>query len=451
MLVSWIYAMLAVLLILAPEPGTLGAGDPYYPQRGSDSIDVQHTALALRVDVESGTLEGTATLEIRAVHDLSSFALDLEGLSVQALRVDGAEAAYDRRDSKLIITPAAPLAQDARFVVEVEYGGKPQPMQDVWASYGWIHYGRGIFIAAQPNAAATWHPSNDHPIDASTYSFEITVDEPYVVLANGLQTQEPRLNAPPTATYFWEASDPIPAYLATLAIGRYQGIETTSSDGLPLRYYFEIGLDPEDYAETLEQTEAMLDYLSSIFGPYPMEAFGLYVVNLPRLGFALETNTMSIFAPNMLDDLVLMHELAHHWIGNDVRLASWQDIWLNEGFATYTEVLWIEHTRGADAATRYLNEMRYDLGRRSVVIGDPGTDQLFNIAVYLRGAWTLHALRERIGDEHFFDLLRRYYAEYAGQTVRTSDFIALAQAISGEDLAEFFDAWLYQEALPPRS
>ena len=95
----------------------------------------------------------------------------------------------------------------------------------------------------------------------------------------------------------------------------------------------------------------MLDYLSGIFGPYPMEAFGLYVVNLPRLGFALETNTMSIFAPNMLDDLVLMHELAHHWIGNDVRLASWQDIWLNEGFATYTEVLWIEHTRGAAAAT----------------------------------------------------------------------------------------------------
>ena len=169
------------------------------------------------------------------------------------------------------------------------------------------------------------------------------------------------------------------------------------------------------------------------------------------LGFALETQTMTIIGSDIAADRgradqILLHELAHQWVGDAVSPATWKDIWLNEGFATYAEWLWLERTGGpaaADSARRYEGAAELDPPP-----GDPGPDELFSGPVYIRGGMTLQALREQVGDDHFFEILRTWIDEHRDSTASTEDFIALAEEISGDQLDELFQTWLYDAGLP---
>ena len=195
----------------------------------------------------------------------------------------------------------------------------------------------------------------------------------------------------------------------------------------------------------------MVDFYSDTFGPYPFDVYGTLVIDTD-VGTALEAQTLSIFGRDMLDEATVAHELAHQWFGNSISVADWGDIWLNEGFATYAEGLWIEHTEGAAALAEWAQEIYRevaDAGDELTPPGNPAATDLFNAGVYYRGALVLHALRLQIGDEAFFDLLRTYYDRFQGGNARTSDFISVAEEISGQDLQDFFDGWLYADQLPP--
>ncbi|MEZ4640153.1 MAG: M1 family aminopeptidase [Caldilineaceae bacterium] len=191
----------------------------------------------------------------------------------------------------------------------------------------------------------------------------------------------------------------------------------------------------------------MIEFYSDLIGPYPFESYGAIV--LP-LGFSLETQTRSLLSQGHLlmpGEEVVAHELVHQWFGNSVSLEHWQDIWLNEGFATYLSWLWMEHRYGAERLERIVNGSIEGVFN----VNPPGTptgEDLFNQTVYVRGALTLHALRLRLGDETFFDLLRQYYATYRDDNVSTQKFIALTEDISGEDLDDFFEYWLYTTGMP---
>jgi aminopeptidase N len=169
-------------------------------------------------------------------------------------------------------------------------------------------------------------------------------------------------------------------------------------------------------------------------------------------GGALETQTLSIFDRGFIDgsiegDGVAAHELAHQWFGDSVTPASWKDVWLNEGFATYAEWMWHEHVDGTSVADT-AKAIHTDLVT-SVLTGDPGIDHLFDVgAVYQRGALTLQALRLTIGDEAFFTTLRTYASRFAGKSVTTGDFISVAEEVSHRDLSDLFEAWLYRAELP---
>ncbi|HMA37881.1 MAG TPA: M1 family aminopeptidase, partial [Chloroflexia bacterium] len=172
------------------------------------------------------------------------------------------------------------------------------------------------------------------------------------------------------------------------------------------------------------------------------------------LNFSLETQTLSLFGRGVVGDpagasLVVAHELSHQWFGDSVSLKSWQDIWLNEGFATYAQYLWYEHTHDRAALDTVMQTLRDTLvGQRLPPPGRPPLDDLFNASVYNRGALTLHALRRTVGDDTFFRILQTYTARYRYGNAGTADFIAVAQEVSGRDLRSLFDSWLYADAVP---
>ncbi|MEZ4521821.1 MAG: M1 family aminopeptidase [Thermomicrobiales bacterium] len=169
-------------------------------------------------------------------------------------------------------------------------------------------------------------------------------------------------------------------------------------------------------------------------------------------GIALETQTFSIFDRNFARrgisaEPTVAHELAHQWFGNSVSPAAWDDIWLNEGFATYAQWLWIEEAAGVSID----EQIEQGVDPRAIAQpppGDPGPDDMFAGSVYIRGALTLHALRSTVGDDTFFEILRDYYDEYAGGNASTDDFIEVAEDVSGRQLDPLFDRWLYDVEMP---
>jgi hypothetical protein len=200
----------------------------------------------------------------------------------------------------------------------------------------------------------------------------------------------------------------------------------------------------------------IIGFLASTFGRYPFSAAGGIVDDVTGLGFALETQTRPIYSRDFFNnpfgaDSVVVHEITHQWFGDNLRLGRWQDIWLNEGFATYAEWLWADHEgffTPQDNFDFFMGVIPADDPFWSLVIGDPGPDHLFDSPVYNRGALTLHALRMAIGDDAFFTVLRTWASEQARQAVTTPQFIDLAERISGQDLDALFDEWLYTGSKP---
>ena len=208
---------------------------------------------------------------------------------------------------------------------------------------------------------------------------------------------------------------------------------------------------------SLARQPEFLRFMSGVFGPYPFATSGGIIDDAEDIGFALETQTRPVYSRWFFgepegNDFVFVHELAHQWYGDSLAVARWQDIWLNEGFATYAEWLWSER-EGFGTAQENFDFWAYEAFAPDdpfweLAIGDPGPDRLFDFAVYVRGAMTLHALRLEIGDADFFDLLETWATSRAGGNVTTPEFIALAEATSGQELDGLFDTWLYTGAYP---
>jgi aminopeptidase N len=430
-----------------------GLGDPYYPQLGNGGYDAQHYTLDLVADMTSGAISGTVTLAARATADLPAFNLDFQGLTVRAVAVDDQPATFRRTDHELTIAPAAPIRNGATFTTTVRYEGIPTTVRDqaIPIQLGWTRYDGGVYVVSEPSGAASWYPVNDHPRDKATYTFRITVAKPYVVAANGLLAQTH--DNGDTRTYVWEAADPLASYLATVNIAEFVEDTGQGPGGLPIRNYFPPAV-AANARRVFAPTAEMIDYFDDLFGPFPFEAYGVVVADR-SLGYALETQTLSLFGRDLAAadpasvQTVVAHELAHQWFGDSVSPANWQDIWLNEGFASYAEWLWIERVAGAQERDRIIVETYHQLDARAPPPpGTPPRSDLFNDGVYRRGGMTLHALRLRVGDEGFFNILRAYAERYRYGSASTADFIAVAEETGGQELDSLFDGWLYAKQMP---
>ncbi|HEV7452161.1 MAG TPA: M1 family aminopeptidase, partial [Pseudonocardiaceae bacterium] len=256
----------------------------------------------------------------------------------------------------------------------------------------------------------------------------------------------------------WKAKEPMATYLAFVAIGQYDIVRRDTPYGPYLAAYAQ-GLAPQvaaDARTSLERTPEVIEFLSGIFGPYPFDNLGGVVSDAPAMSFALETQTRpvygSVFFAGNENIKVVVHELAHQWYGDSVSVRYWRDIWLNEGFATYAEWLYSERNGGASArqaaAQRYAR-LPADADFWRIPPGNPGAAKVLDGPVYSRGAMALQALRGKVGDADFFTALRTWATERRGGNGTVEDFLAVLARVSGKDVDDVAQAWLFSPTRPP--
>ncbi len=420
----------------------------YFPDRGDRSFAVSHYDLTLSYDVDSNQLRGKAALLVEAVTDVAEVRLDLSGMRVTKVTVDGDRVRFTVKSEHLVVRLRRRMKAGEWFRIVVTYGGTPRPVGEGDDECGWEELADGVLVAGQTNGSPTWFPCNDRPDDKATYRVELSAPNAYYVVANGVCTS--RWRSASSTTWVYEQREPMPTYLATVQIGRYVAHQVAAS--VPMTAVLPQRLLPH-YDSAFGDQPAMMDLFVRLFGRYPFSAYTVVITD-DDLEIPLEAQGMSTFGANFLtsdwDNVRLVaHELSHQWFGNAVTASSWKDIWLHEGFACYCEWLWSEESGGpsADARAREhwarLSQLPQDL-----LLGDPGPDLMFDDRVYKRGALLLHALRLTIGDDAFFGLLRSWVDRHRYGSVTTAMFESAAASAYDVPLDDLFRHWLRERPLP---
>lgn len=433
--------------------GAPSIGDPKTPELGNTGYDVQQYTLTLAIDPPAETLSGTVAIDaVTTLADLGRLSLDFSGpYTLTRLTVDDQPAAYQWRGEKLSVDLPRPLPLGAAFTLSVGYYGRPEPILSRYlpfAQVGLSFADGAAYALAEPDGTRAWFPVNDHPRDKARFRFEINAPQGYVVAANG-QPERPIAQDDGSVTHVWDSDMLIAPYLVTVAIDDFDVIEQRTAGGLTIRHFVPPDLD-EETRQALLRTSEMIPFLEHYFGPYPFDSYGHALV--PVQGVALETQTMTLLPADITPrhaERVILHELAHQWFGDSVSPASWADIWLNEGFATYAEWLWLEAQSPQALATELINIERVatftDSGEP---LADPAPEHLFGFSSYIKGAWVLHMLRYQVGDATFFRLLRTWHQRFRDGVASTADLQQLAEEISGQELEVFFDQWVYGTGIP---
>lgn len=439
------------------KPGAAGAGDPYFPKYGNGGYDVATYDIKVDYDPATQSLTGTTAIAARASQNLSTFNLDL-ALKASAATVNGVSAGVNQDKTELTIRPKKTLPAGASFTVTVKYAGIPANSRiPATENPGWQRTPTGAIALGQPESAVLWYPSNDHPRDKATFTVSATVPAGRQAISNGLPAANRSAAGGAKTTWTWTDPTPKATYQAFLAVGSYDISTNPSPLGKPNIIAVERGAPNAAYLKkTLARTGNIVDWLVKQYGTFPFNSTG-GVMPASGVDFALETPTRPVYDPRPWadgenNDDLLVHENAHHWFGDSVSVNNWKDIWLNEGFATFSSWLWSE--QHGEGSARDMFDALYESRPAShpswkIRIADPGVAKLFDYPrIYQSGAMTLQALRNRMGDPKFFQLLRTWAATRAGGNGRIEDFTALASHIAGQNLTAFFQNWLYTPARP---
>lgn len=427
--------------------------DEYVPGHGDASFDVEHYDLVLDYKIAGNRLSGEAVLRCRALEDVTRIELDLHALKVARVQVDGASAKYTHRSDRLAVTLGRTVEQGDGFEVAVRYSGTPKQLRSRrLGEAGWEELEDGVLVAAQPHGSPSWFPCNDRPDNKATYDIALTTAKGYhVAVAGELADRSTRGQS---TTWTYRQDDPMATYLATVQIGRYEVIEQEGGP-VPVRVVAPVDRPREGFEAAFGLQPQMLGFYAELFGDYPFASYTAVITD-DDLEIPLESQGLSTFGRNFMRDdweciRLVAHELSHQWWGNSVTLTHWRDIWLHEGFACYSEWLWSERiglmTVGERAEVHH-ERVRTDDGDE-LLLGDPGPDLMFDDRVYKRGALTLHALRCRIGDHAFFEVLQTWTAAMRHANVTTEMFIEHAERVTGLQLRDLFERWLYTVELPP--
>ncbi len=418
-------------------------------------FDVGHQRLDLQVDPAVNLVTGTVTTTFRVTQDsLTQVVLDLEdALTVDSITYQGNAVSFTHQGGKITINLPASLPLDAVAQVAIQYHGTP-PGSGFGSFVQSDHNGAPIiWTLSEPYGADDWWPCKQDLVDKiDSLDVLVTVPSGNLVAGNGLLVEQTEQNG--MATFHWKHRYPIPTYLVAFAVTNYvpytDTVASDSGDIVMLNYV---------YPESLNSAQTGTANLVSVMQLYN-DLFGVYPYWKEKYGHAqfgwgggMEHTTMT-FAVSFSHGL-LSHELAHQWFGDAVTCGSWEDIWLNEGFATYLEGLTYEHGLGsADFSDWLVNKINTVISQPggSVKVDDTtSVGRIFSWRLsYSKGAMVLHMLRWVLGDDAFFQGIRDYLndPQLRFGFATTADLKAHLEAASGKDLTDFFDSWYSGEGYP---
>lgn len=426
------------------------------------NIDVQHYKLQIALFPDQPSLGGTVTITAQATGMANSVTVDAaDNLTIDNLLLNGVKHTFQRLKDQLVVNFDSPLAAGTAFNVTITYHGQPISSQLLGGGMLVTSHSTGIAMASlsEPYAAPTWWPCIDEPTDKATIEIEATVPKGYVEASNGVLTKKVAA-ADGSTTYFFNEDIPLSTYLVSVATTNYEqfGDTYTALDGtkMPLTYY----VYPEhlDLAkQKFPVTRNAMEIFAPLYGEYPFlkEKYGM--AEFPW-GGAMEHQTLTsmgqgiVGSPSSSGRLVYAHELSHQWWGDLVTMGTWHDIWLNEGFATYSEVLFSErymNVAPGEFMSRYYDDHKVFGQLGGTVYAEDLNDPYDDIgAIYDKGGWVLHMLRHVMGDEKFFLTLKDYRAQFAFKNATTADFQKVCEDHFGAPLGEFFDQWVFTPGRP---
>jgi aminopeptidase N len=451
-----------------PEPKGYMHGHSSFslaPIDSTHSYDVRFYQLDLQVPMTGPSYQGTVLILNTANQaGLDSIDLDCVELVVDSIKVDGVAAAIDTSDGKIHLGLGRPYAQGEGFEVLIGYHGVADTVYNwYWFPEGmaWFRRGNGgapettAYSMAEPSAARQWFPCFDEPWDkADSCKINVTVPKRFQVASNGLLISVDTLGN--WTTHRWSETHPITTYLMSVAISKYAILRdeyvTGEGDTIPITH-FVYHSDSTSSENGYSEVPDMIAFYSDTFCEYPVSKYGMAAAW--PFGGGMEHQTITTILPYSIYPSyeLIAHELVHMWWGDMITCVDWRNVWTNEGFATYAEALWTEHRYGVD---QFREEMAanqesyfYQAAIRDFPMYDPPEEELFNGGIeYSKGACVLHMLRYILGEEDFWRIWPVYADSFKYGNVNTEEFQRICEQVSGEDLAWFFQEWVYDLGYP---
>ncbi|HYF74399.1 MAG TPA: M1 family metallopeptidase, partial [Nocardioides sp.] len=378
--------------------------------------------------------------------------LDLAAaLEVERLTLDGRPAPFEHRGKDLVVRAA--VMPDEEHTLRLHYAGRPRPVpapvqRSDFSETGWTVTADGsTWTMQEPFGAYSWYAVNDQPSDKALYDFTLRVPAPFVGVANGELLARDRVRGD-TVTR-WRLDEPAASYLVTVAFGDLTMTTDESKSGVPISYW--TPSDRPDLLQRVRRAPEALAWVEERLGPYPFSTLGILVVDSKS---GMETQTMITLGDTRYatSTEVLVHEIAHQWYGDQVTPVDWRDVWMNEGMATYLHGTWAAEDQGepVSAVMDYWAGFEPDLREEAGPPAAFDADSFGSSNVYYGPALMWDELRQRLGDEEFWALVRAWPAAHDNGNADYDDITSWWSEQSGEDLSGFFDAWLLGEETPER-
>ena len=431
------------------------------------SIDIKHYSFQINLSDSSNEITGNATIKLLFKQaGVNNFRLDLvnktnekkgKGMVVDAVVLGNQTLKFTHQNDELIIQLPQPSVLSAELEFSIQYHGIPFDGLRIGAT----KFGdRSFFNESWPNRARHWLPTIDHPYDKATSEFIVKAPSHYKVISNGLLLEESNVGNNTTLTH-WKQSIPVSSWLFVLGVADFAVQYVDDFEGKSIQTWVYSKNREAGFYDFKEPTKKVLAFYSKYVGPYAYEK--LANIQSASVSGGMETSSAIFYAENLVNGKrdertrnVVIHEIAHQWFGNAVTETTWDDAWLSEGFATFFTLLFIEneygqaeYNKGIVKAKKSVIDMTVKMPDFSIVAPrtaekDPVTTGL----TYQKGAWILHMLRDKMGEQNFKNGIQAYYKKFYNANATTDDFRIEMEKASGKDLKIFFKQWLYQPVNP---
>ncbi len=424
-----------------------------YPQTDYDVIFYD---IKLDIDDVVESIAGSVTMRAEAVvSGITAVEIDIfENLTVDSVYGPSGNYIYSRAGDRMTVELDKNYDSGEIFEITTVYTGQPTGTGFMGMSFRNNIYGDPVISTlSEPYSARSWWPCKDRPDDkADSIDIEVTCRDIFFCASNGNLIDSIN-NGDGTKTFWYEVRYPITTYLFSLAIADYTIWEDWYHYGTDDSMVIINHVYPEFYQTSLPAygvTPDAISIFADLFGEYPFieEKYGH--ANF-EWGGAMEHQTVSSMSGSSFgfNINVIVHELAHQWWGDMITCNNWHEIWLNEGFASYSEALYYENALGTQEYHDHMNDMFYDGGGAVYIYDTTSVGNIFSLRVYDKGAWLLHMLRHIVGDSTFFDCLQAYYSSaYQYGDATTEQFKNICESVSGTELDYFFEDWIYGTFLP---